>query len=616
MSVQVRTLLAGLLVALSTGVLALTGGALGFAEPWPVLLVVGAGLLVGVPRVRHAAALAGGILIGTVTTWTALVLLPEAAVGRAVAATAGVLLVTAVTLVSRGRLRFGLQLVGWAAMTALSGTATSAAASAPRPGELARDAITLLVATGLGLLVAQVAQLVSTGVVGRRRDVAPLIVALAVGLAPLVLATSPAGAEHAGPGQDHRVVEHRQTVVRTHTPDGTVTGGRVITRLSVGAPDAAPDGAPPVTSSGLDDTVIIVLREQAVGDLRSLSTLAAGSALSVSGRTVTHTLTTDPSGAGVAARTVATLERSVPIDIEVVMTFDGAPIAPAGIVGRSGRLGVTYTLINRTVEARELRHFDGRGRPRTVTRDVAVPFVGELVVLLDDRFTGVDSPDAVVTAVPSRTGARTEVLELRSHVVLAEPIGGPVRSITWSADVVDAVVPAVSVRLTATPLAGTATGRLEDDRAERVARALRDVADASGLVRTGLTALAPSGDRPGDSAGDGGVLAGTSAALDAALAAATASGTDINELRALVAAQDRRVMEGDGLVHGLLDARDVSAAGATTALTSAVLILELSGLDGDDASDVLVRLALALLLLVAVGLLGRAIATLTGPDVT
>lgn len=611
MSVQVRTLLAGLLVALSTGVLALTGGALGIAEPWPVLLIVGAGLLVGVPRLRHAMALVSGVLIGTVTAWAALVLLPDAAVGRAVAATVGVLLITVVTSASRGRLRLGLQLVGWAAMTALAGTATSAA-GAPRLGDLARAMVTLLVATGLGLLVAQVAQLVGTGVVGRRRDVAPLVLALAVGLAPLALAASPAGAEHAGPGQDHRVVEHRQTVVRTHTADGTVTGGRVVTRLSVGARDEAHDGAPRVTSNGPDDTVIIVLREQAVGDLRSLSTLAAGSALGVSGRTVTHTLTTDVSGAGVAARTVATLDRTIPIDVEVAMTLDGAPIAPAGIVGRSGRLGITYTLINRTVESRELRHFDGRGRPRTVTRDVAVPFVGELVVLLDDRFTGVDSPDAVVTAVPTRTGARPDVLELRSDVVLAEPIGRPVRSITWSADVVDAVVPAVSVRLIATPLAGTATGTVEDDRAERVARALRDVADASELVRTGLTALTPSGDGPGD----GGVLAATSAALDAALAAAVTSGTDISELRALVAAQDRRAVEGDGLVHGLLDARDVSAAGATTVLTSSVHILELSGLDGDDAPDLLVRLALALLLLGAVGLLGRAIAALTVPDVT
>jgi hypothetical protein len=76
--------LAGLLVAISIGVLALTGGAFGVVEPWPVLLVVGAGLLVGVPRLRHALALVTGITIGAVTVWTSGSLLPDAAVGRAV----------------------------------------------------------------------------------------------------------------------------------------------------------------------------------------------------------------------------------------------------------------------------------------------------------------------------------------------------------------------------------------------------------------------------------------------------------------------------------------------------------------------------------------------------
>ena len=112
------------------------------------------------------------------------------------------------------------------------------------------------------------------------------------------------------------------------------------------------------------------------------------------------------------------------------------------------------------------------------------------------------------------------------------------------------------------------------------------------------------------------MLTSTSAALETALAAAVAAGADINELRALVAAQDRRVTDGDGLVHGLLDAADVSASDAVSVHASAVHVLELAGLDADDAPGELVRLALALLLLVAVGLLGRAIATLTGTTTT
>ena len=126
MRVQVRTLLAGLLVAASVAGLALTGGAIGIGEPWPVLLVVGAGLLVGVPRLRHALALVSGISIGAATAWASAVVLPDAPVGRAIAAGVAVLLVTVMTLASRGKLRFGLQLVGWAAMTALVDMSSSA----------------------------------------------------------------------------------------------------------------------------------------------------------------------------------------------------------------------------------------------------------------------------------------------------------------------------------------------------------------------------------------------------------------------------------------------------------------------------------------------------------
>jgi len=617
MSAQVRTLLAGLLVAVSIAVLALTGDAVGIAEPWPILLIVGAGLLVGVPRLRHALALASGITIGTVTAWTAVAVLPIAAVGRAIGATVGVLLITVVTLATRGRLRFGMQLVGWAAMTALAGTTTSAAATAPRAGDLARAAVVLLVASGLGLLVAQVAQLVGTGIVGRRRDLTAAVIAVTVTAVSLVGAPAPAVAEHtADHVTGHRVVEHRQTIVRTHAPDGTVTGGNVVTRLSVSTADRAPNGiangsangngAANGSANGGDRAVSVVLRDQAVRDLRSLTALVGRGAPVVSGRTVTHAL--DESGTGSAARTIAALDREVPIGVQVTITLDGEPITPAGVVGRSGRIAVTYTVTNRTTEVRDLRHFDGRGRPRVVTRDVAVPFVGELVVLLDDRFTGVRSHDAFVSAVPPRAGGRADVTEVRGDLVLAEPLGAPVRTITWSADVVDAVVPPASVRLTATPLSATAAGRAEIDRAERVARALRDVADVSGLVRTGLSAL--------NASGPDGVLAGTSSALDTALAAAAAAGADVNELRALVAAQDRRVADGDGLVHGLLDAGDVTASSPTVIRTSAVYVLELSGRDAEDATGVLVRLVLAMLLLVAVGLLGRTIGTLTGTTAT
>lgn len=603
MRVQVRTLIAGLLVAASVAGLALTGGAIGIGEPWPVLLVVGAGLLVGVPRLRHALALVSGIGIGSATAWASVLVLPDAPVGRAIAASVAVLLVTVMTIASRGKLRFGLQLVGWAAMTALVDMPSSAIATSPRPADLVRVAVVLLLASGVGLLIAQVAQLVGIGIVRGHRDVAPAILVLALVLSPLLVAPTPAAADDTDARTGRRVIEHRQTVVSTHASDGTVIGGRVVTRLSVGG-------------NGADEDVTVVLRDQAVRDLRSLSTLVGPAAPVVSGTTVTHAFAAarapaadGGSGAsGAAVRTVATLERTVPIDVDVAIMLDGEPVTPAAVIGRSGRIEVTYTLTNRTVAPRELRHFDGSGRPRTVTRDVAVPFVGDLAVLLDHRFTAVRSADAAVAALAPRVGGGSDVTELRAGIVLAEPLGGPVRTVTWRADVVNAVVPPVSIRLAVERTQDTMLGAASDDRAELIARALRDIADASSLARTGLRALG--------TAGADGVLSSTSAAIETALAAAVAAGADINELRALVAEQDQRVTEGDGLVHGLLDVADVSATGAVSVHASTVHVLELAGLDADDAPGALVRLALALLLLVAVGLLGRAIATLTGTTTT
>jgi hypothetical protein len=581
-------LLAGLIVAASIVVVVFTGDVLGVPEPWPVLLITGAGLLVGVPRLRHALALLTGVLGGTVSVWLGAAALPATTTGRALGTATGVLLLTAVGLATRGRLRLSMQLVGWAATVGLAGppAATVVTGGAPLLLTLARTSVTLLVAGGLGLLIAQVAQLVGTGRV-RRGGTASLIVLIAA----LVLhAPMPAQADAAGRG----VIEHRQTVLRSYTADGTTLGGSVITRLTV-------SGSEPVT---------IVLRDQAVRGLRTLS-VSPGSTdrasgergPTVTGRTVTHRL-----GPGADLRTVANLDRTLPVEFAVALTLDGEPIAPAALVGRSGHLTVTYTLTNTTAAATELRHYDGKGRPRSVTRDVAVPFVGELVVTLDDRFRDVRSDDALVG-----DGV------VRAEVVLAGPVGAPVRTVTWSGDVRDAVVPPLQVRLVPLALTETVRGGVELGLVRRATEALRDATDAAGIARTGVTALGtpPAGVEP---AGDGTLLASTAAILDGLLAAGAIAGGEFDELRALVEAQDARVRAGDGLVHGLLVPADVRMIGGTTAgaglppevHTSVVYVLDVSGRVDDAGPGVAIRLVLAFGLLVAVGLLGRAVGRLTG----
>ena len=598
-SPQLRTLLAGLVIVASAAALSIVGETLGVTDTWPVLLVAGTGLLVGVPRLRHALALLSGVLGGAVTVWIGAAVLPVAPVGRATATAAGVLLLTVVTLASRGRLRLSVQLVGWAAAVALLEPAAArvAVGGASLLSTIAAGVAALLVAAGLGLLVAQVTQLVATGTLHRRSDgaagLAGIGAAGAAGLAVALLAAPTAAS--ADVADVRGVVEHRQTIVRSHAADGTVTGGSVVTRLST-------SGAGEVT---------VVLRDQAVRGLRSLTGLAGAGPLGeraapdVVGRIVTHRLT-DPT----TVRTVAVLDRELPVQLEVAVTLDGEPVTPAAVVGRSGRLRVTYTLINTTAELREVRHFDGAGRPRTVTRDVAVPLIGDLVVTFDDRFRAIRSEDGLVA-----DGS------LRTELVLAAPAGAPVRTVTWSADVDDAALPPVRIQVTPVALTDTARGDVESARLRASTNALRDIADAGGLTRTGVTALLQlSGTSPSPS--DDELAVRTLAILDGLLAGAAATGAELDELRALIALQDARARDGDGEIHPLIVLDDVDAAGAAMngaggaprVEASVLYVLEVAGRGEESVPGTVIRLLFALGLLAAVGLLGRAIGRVTAAD--
>gem|GEM_PF-2432389 len=606
---QVRTLLAGIVVAVAASALTLVGGTLGITEVWPMLLVVGAGLLVGVPRLAHGLALATGIVGGSATVAVAVAVLPATPLGRAIATASGLLLLTAVTLASRGRLRLSLQLVGWAA-------AASTWPEGPSPSlrgasllaEVLSDAVTLLIAAALGLLVAQVTQLVGTGSLRRpggrgddRQDggsggtaavLIATLVLVASGAATGTATAQTAGTPSGDPANLASVVEHRQTLVRTHAADGTVTSGSVVTRLTA-------SGAGPLR---------VTLRDQAVRDLRSLTGLALGlgpveaAAPEVDGTTVTQEL--DP---GATVRSVATLDRALPVALHVEVTLDGEATTAAEVVGRSGRLEVTYTLTNLTSVPRELRFFDGAGRPRTTTREVAVPLVGDLVVTLDDRFGVVSSTDAVVTDG-----------EVRASVVLAPPTGAAVRTIRWSADVVDAALPPVRVRLVPLALGATAGAGVDVVDLEATSELLRAVSDAAGLARTGAAAFVDVASGTA-SPSDDDLSASTVVILEGLLADVAEAGAAYDEVRALVAAQDARVRAGEGRVHGLLDAADVVPAGTSPSVGSGAVrveasvayVLDVAGRDAAPQAGTLLRALLALLLLAAVGLLGRAIGHLT-----
>jgi len=585
LSSPLRTLLAGTVMAVSAVVLAAVGETIGVPEPWPVLLVAGAGLLVGIPRLQHGLALGIGATFGLVTTSLGSAVLPDSTAGIALANGVAVLLVTLVTLVSHGRLRFGMQLVGWAAMTALAGPLV--APDGPTilgVSQLLRGYVAVLIASGLGLLVAQVAQLLAAGVSPRRAPAVAPVLAIGLLLAGLLAAPGVASAAD-GPAP---TVQHRQLVVRSHSSDGTPGRGVVITRLEA-------------TGTG---GATVVLDDQAVTRLRRLSGFGEPSSI---GRRVTHELTDRE-----AIRTVAELDRPLPVTFDVAYRLDGVPIAPAALVGRSGRLEVTYTLTNRTAEARELRYFDTTGRARVVTRDVAVPFAGTLDVTLDGRFSRVRTDRGRV--VTDHTGRQ----QLVGDMVLFGPVGAPVQSLTWTADVRDALVPAVRVGVVPVGPAeasrrDVAAARADVVRTGELARALRDIADSGGLLRTGLRALGvDAGPVAQDTTSSAAmVLAQMEVVLTDLLGTTALASADVNEARALIAAQEQRALSGAGNVYGLLTSGpDVPPDVRVGA--SVVYVLEVVGSRDDGGPGMPLRFGLALVLMAAVGLLGRAVGTLTG----
>ena len=584
------TLLGGLVVAVSTAALALVGGALGLETLWPVVLGAGVGLLLGVPRPQHVVGLIAGGTVAALGAAAELLLLPDAPFSKALAVAVALVVLTLLSALGRRQVSLAVLLIGWAVMTAL--LAPRLAVDVTRLGDATASAVAeSLLGMGLGLLSAQVAALVgrrvrAVGMDGRRDTppgllglVAPLVVATVV-LA--LLGTSPAvatsGEEEGGgsaiEGEVTRV-QHRQVITLQADANGSVASGRILTQLAVSGAGMAR----------------ITLADQAVNRLQSLDALRG---TSVQGTSVVHDI--DLRSGEATVRTVADLERELPFRLEVRYELDGVQVTPREVVGASGRLTVTHTLVNLTVEPQELRFYDGQGRERSTVRDVAVPFVGTISVPLDTRFTNVDAPAAAIVVDAS---GRTSV---EGEWALFEPVGAPTQQFTWSADVADAIVPATTIRLIPLVIGGTPSGDARLSQLTSSSATLSAIAQDGALLAAALTALRPAVD---PRVATGAVLVEQMATLIARIGADAVGGvTDISEQRALLIAQDERRAAGGGLVHPMLDHADASA----------LFVVEVAGRGLDVGPRLPVRLTLGVLVMGIVVLLGRNVTQRVGKE--
>ncbi|GCD19940.1 hypothetical protein CTKZ_15020 [Cellulomonas algicola] len=135
------------------------------------------------------------------------------------------------------------------------------------------------------------------------------------------------------------------------------------------------------------------------------------------------------------ARTVSTYDRDLPLAVEVEYTLDGEPVQPGAVVGRSGTLGVHYTVTNTTGKTQDVTYDDGTGTEATASAKTVVPMIGQLVTVLPSTFTDVRSDEAGL-AGDGRGGTR-----LQFQMTLFPPIGSATAEFGYTAQVRGAVVP-------------------------------------------------------------------------------------------------------------------------------------------------------------------------------
>ena len=117
---------------------------------------------------------------------------------------------------------------------------------------------------------------------------------------------------------------------------------------------------------------------------------------------------------------------------------------PGDLVGKSGKLEVTFDVENVTGEMQDVEVPDGKGGTITKTVEVPIPMVGSLTSVAPENFTNVASKQANL-AGDGKGGTK-----LSFTMTLFPPVGSNSATFGYTADITDGVVPRVDV--TALPI--------------------------------------------------------------------------------------------------------------------------------------------------------------------
>lgn len=138
-------------------------------------------------------------------------------------------------------------------------------------------------------------------------------------------------------------------------------------------------------------------------------------------------------------RSVSDYTGELPLDIAIGYSLDGRTVKPGDLVGRSGKLEVTFTVENVTGEFQDVQVPDGKGNMVSRSLKVPIPMVGSLTTQTPASFSNVSSKQANV-AGDGKGGAK-----LSFTMTLFPPIGSTTSTFGYTADITDGVVPRVDV---------------------------------------------------------------------------------------------------------------------------------------------------------------------------
>ncbi len=138
-------------------------------------------------------------------------------------------------------------------------------------------------------------------------------------------------------------------------------------------------------------------------------------------------------------RSVSDYNGRLPLDVSVAYQLNGKTVKPGDVVGKDGKLQVTYTVKNVTATPEKLTFDDGHGGTVSKTVPVPIPIVGTLDITAPPNFSNVRS------AAASMAGDGEGGTRMSFTMTLFPPISTDTAVFGYTADITDGVIPRADV---------------------------------------------------------------------------------------------------------------------------------------------------------------------------